>query len=249
MRYLKALLVGAVQGATEFLPVSSSGHLILLSKLGLMPTSLFYNLALHLATLLATLIVMRKEVFAALRHPIKGVGKYVCLASLPTLLVAYLFKALRPSLLLGELLGFGFLLTAALLLFSEAIRRDSKGRMLDAKISLLTGFAQGIAALPGVSRSGSTIAVLHAAGVSPEEAASFSFLLSIPVIAGGFLLEGLESGFTAAGANAGEILLAAAAAFFLGLLAAKFMLKQVKKGLKPFIPYLILLGIACYFLP
>ena len=249
MRYLKALLVGAVQGATEFLPVSSSGHLILLAKLGIMSTSLFYNLSLHLATLFATLIVMRKEVLAAIRHPLAGVGKYVCLASLPTAIVAYLLKTLRPSLLLGELLGFGFLLSAAVLFSAEVIRRDSKGRFLDAKISLLTGFAQGIAVLPGVSRSGTTIAVLRASGVDPEEAASFSFLLSIPVIAGGFLLEGLESGFSSAGADAGEILVAAAAAFLLGLLAAKFTLRQVKKGLKPFIPYLLTLGILCYFLP
>ena len=248
MKYLKAALVGVVQGLTEFLPVSSSGHLTILAKFGICPTSLFFNLALHLATLAALLVQMRREVWAVMRHPIRE-GKYILLASVPTVLIAYLFKKLFPEVLTGALLGFGFLLTAAFLTLAEVLRRDSKGRMIGGKISLLTGAAQGIAVLPGVSRSGATLAVMTACGVEGEKAARFSFLLSVPVIVGGFLLEGIESGFSAASADAGEIVVAAIAAFLSGLIAVRFMLGHIKKGLKPFIPYTFAVGVLCYFLP
>lgn len=249
MKYWKALLVGVVQGLTEFLPVSSSGHLAILAKLSVMPTSLFYNLSLHLATLLAVMIVMRREIGEMFRHPIKGDAKYILLASLPTVGVAMIFKRFFPELLTGSLLGFGFILTAALLFASERLCREHVGRMLDARVSLLTGFLQGIAVLPGVSRSGSTIAAARFMGVPRERAARFSFLLSIPVILGGFFVEGMESGFSAAGAEIAEILVAAMAAFLSGLLAMRFMLGKMKKGLMPFVPYTFLVGVLCYFLP
>lgn len=249
MKILKAMLVGLVQGVTEFLPVSSSGHLTILSKLGIAPSSVFYNLSLHLATLLALLFVMRKEAWEVLRHPIRGDGKYILLASLPTVGIAFLFKKLSPELLAGSMLGFGFLLTSAFLLFAEVIGRDAKGRKLGGGISLVTGVMQGIAVLPGVSRSGATLTALRSMGVDADRAARFSFLLSVPVIVGGFLLEGIESGFSAAGADPTEILAAAVTALFSGALAVRFMLRQVKKGLKPFIPYTFALGVLCYFLP
>lgn len=249
MKVVKALVVGVVQGLTEFLPVSSSGHLALLAKVGVAPTSVFYNLALHLATLVALLVVMRKEILEILSHPITGKGKYLALASVPTAVIAFLFKKFFPELLLGSLLGFGFLLTSALLLLVHLFCRENKGKMPCAKISLATGILQGIAVLPGVSRSGATIAALRLGGVDAEEAARFSFLLSIPVIVGGFLLEGIESGFSVAGADGWEIFVAAVAAFLSGMLAVKFMLKQIKKGLLPFVIYTFVLGVVCTFVP
>ena len=248
MKYLKAVLVGLTQGLTEFLPVSSSGHLALLARLGVCPTSVFYNLALHLATLAALLIVMRREVKGLLLHPVKGEMKYVLLASLPTVAIALLVKWLFPELLAGRLLGFGFLLTATALFACERFAKPSE-KPLDAKISFLTGLAQGVAVLPGVSRSGLTIATARLWGVDAERAAKFSFLLSVPVILGGFLLEGAETGFSAAGADGLEIVAAGIAAFLSGLFAVKFMLRKTKKGLMPFVPYVFVLGIACYFLP
>ena len=249
MKYWKALLVGVVQGVTEFLPVSSSGHLSILAKLSVMPTSIFYNLSLHLATLLAVLIVMRREIVELLRHPIRGDAKYILLATPFTVGIALIFKEFFPDLLTGSLLGFGFLLTSALLFASEKLCRERVGRMPSVKVSILTGIFQGIAVLPGVSRSGSTIAAARYMGLSRERAARFSFLLSIPVILGGFLLEGVESGFSAAGADMTEILVAATAAFLSGLLAMRFMLGKMKKGLMPFVPYTFLVGVLCYFLP
>ena len=248
MKYIKALLVGVVQGVTEFLPVSSSGHLAILAKLNVAPTSVFYNLALHLATLAALLIVMRREVWEVIRRPVKGDAKYILIASIPTVVVALLFKTLCPSLLTGRLLGFGFLLTSCVLFLSERLGMAAE-RGINVKTSLLTGLAQGIAVLPGVSRSGCTIAACRLCGVSSQRAARFSFLLSVPVIVGGFLLEGWESGFMAAGSDSMEITVAAAAAFVSGFLAVRFMLNKIKKGLMPFVPYTFLLGVLCYFLP
>ena len=248
MKYWKAVLVGLTQGVTEFLPVSSSGHLNILAKLSVAPTSVFYNLALHLATLAALLLVMRREVWEVLKHPVKGEGKFVLLASVPTVIVAFLFKKLCPSLLTGRLLGFGFILTSALLFAAERFGRREQTGVINAKNSVFIGFMQGIAVLPGVSRSGATIAAARFLGVPSEGAARFSFLLSIPVICGGFLVEGAESGFSAAGAAGFEVAVAALAAFLSGLFAVKFMLRAIKKGLMPFVPYTFLVGVFCYFL-
>ena len=248
MRYLKAVLVGLTQGLTEFLPVSSSGHLAVLARLSVAPTSVFYCLALHLATLAAVLIVLRREVWQVVRHPVKGDAKYVLIASAPTVAVAFLFKKFWPELLTGRLLGFGFLLTSAVLFCAERLKKAGSGS-LDTKISLLTGLMQGVAVLPGVSRSGCTIAAARFCGVDPDRATRFSFLLSVPVIVGGFLLEGVESGFSTVGADASEVITAAVAAFISGLLAVRFMLAKTKKGLMPFVPDTFLVGVLCYFLP
>jgi len=194
------------------------------------------------------LIVMRREVWDMVRHPVKGDAKYVLLASLPTAAIAFLLKKCLPSLFAGSLLPFGFLLTSAILLLPRVLDRRAKGGCLSVPASLFTGVVQGIAALPGVSRSGATIAAAELVGIDAERAARFSFLLSIPAILGGFLLEGIECGFQADGVGAGEVVLASVVAFIGGLVAAKGMLKIVKKGLAPFSIYTFILGIACFFL-
>jgi len=248
MKYFKAILIGLTQGLTEFLPVSSSGHLILLEKFSFAPPCVFFNLILHLSTLAAVLLVMRKEVWEIVRHPISSDLKFVALASLPTAAIALFISRVFPSLLLGEMLAFGFLLTAAILFLGEYFAPSDRFLKIGAKSALVTGIAQGIAVLPGVSRSGATISALSLSGVQREKAVGFSFLLSIPVIAGGFLLEGIESGFRVEGADLPEILLAAGAAFLSGVFALKFMLSKIKKGVKPFILYTFALGIACFFI-
>lgn len=248
MKYIKAILLGFVQGLTEFLPVSSSGHLILFERLFDIAPSVFFNLILHLSTLAAVLIVMRKEVWGLVCHPIASDLKYVAIASVPTVLLALLIETFFPSLLLGDLLAFGFLLTSAFLFLGERFSREDPFLRIGGKRAFWTGVAQGIAVLPGVSRSGATISALRLMGVDREKAAVFSFLLSVPVIAGGFLLEGIESGFSLGGASLPEILLAAVSAFASGAFALRFMLGKIKKGFKPFVWYTFALGIACFFL-
>ena len=246
MTIWRAILFGLVQGLTEFLPVSSSGHLILLERLSFAPPSVFLNLTLHLATLLAVLVTMRREVWAVVRHPVRGDLKYLIAASVPTVVIALAFEAFCPALTEGAMLPFCFLTTTCLLVLGDTF---SKGRSRDISIgnSLLVGAVQGVAVLPGISRSGATISALRMCGVDRERATAFSFLMSIPVIAGGFLIEGVKSGFSVEGVTVTELLLASVVAFLSGLFAAKFMLGK-RMGMLPFAIYTFVLGIVSFFL-
>ncbi len=251
MEVWEAIILGIIQGLSEFLPISSSGHLLLLEKLGIGTPSLFFNIVVHLGTLLAVLIALRKEWWQLLRHPIQKTNGYIILACIPTVVLALIFKFLLPDLLDGLLLGFGFVLTGCLLISAEYLK-SAKTRLLSGRISILTGVMQGIAVLPGVSRSGSTISAMTLMGVEKPTAARFSFLLSIPIIIGSALLEGAEliKGSAALDVAPLPLILGAVFAFISGLLAIKFFLKLIEKhSMLGFAIYAILLGIVVTLLP
>ena len=245
MTIFEALTLGIVQGLGEFLPISSSGHLLLLEKLGVSEESLFFNVILHTGTLFAALIAMAKSYFPLLRHPFQKKTGYILLASIPTVALALLFKLLLPSLLDGVMLGFGFILTACLIYLSERVFK-SKAKPLSCGSSLLAGVFQGIAVLPGVSRSGATISAMRMAGVDKSEAAEFSFVLSIPIILGSALFEGGELFLTKTpvAIDPVPLVVGAVAAFVTGLVSIKFFLKYLKNhSLLPFAAYTLILGI------
>ena len=251
MKIWEALVLGLIQGASEFLPISSSGHLLLLEKLGVGCENLFFNIMLHVGTLLSVLIAMRKTWTPLLRHPINKTNGYLLLACIPTVALAFVFKLLAPSLIDGKLLGCGFVLTACLLYVGENFNLRKKA-LIDTKTSILTGVLQGIAVLPGVSRSGSTISILTFQGVEKSEATRFSFLLSIPVIIGSALYESIDliSGKAVIDISAGAIIVGMIAAFLSGLLSIKFFLKLIEKhSMTVFIVYTLLLGIVVSILP
>ena len=251
MTWWQALILGIVQGASEFLPISSSGHLLLLEKLGVGQESLFFNVMVHVGTLVAVLIAMRKSWFPLLRHPIQKTTGYIILACVPTVALALIFKYLAPSLISGQLLGFGFVLTACLLTASEVFKK-SQTTLLTGKTSILTGVLQGIAVLPGVSRSGATISALTLQGVEKTEAANFSFLLSIPIIIGSAILEGVDlaRGSFALDIGVLPLIIGTAAAFVSGLLSINFFMKLIKKhSMLGFAIYTLLLGIVVTLLP
>ena len=251
MTWWQALILGIVQGASEFLPISSSGHLLLLEKLGVGQESLFFNVMVHVGTLVAVLIAMRKSWFPLLRHPIQKTTGYIILACVPTVALALIFKYLAPSLISGQLLGFGFVLTACLLTASEVLKK-SQTTLLTGKTSILTGVLQGIAVLPGVSRSGATISALTLQGVEKTEAANFSFLLSIPIIIGSAILEGVDlaRGSFALDIGVLPLIIGTAAAFVSGLLSINFFMKLIKKhSMIGFAIYTLLLGIVVTLLP
>lgn len=251
MQWWEALILGIVQGLSEFLPISSSGHLLLLEKLGLGQESLIFNIAVHIGTLLAVLIALRKSWLPLIKHPIQKTTGYILLASIPTVGIALILKYCAQPLLEGKLLGFGFVLTACMLFASEKLN-GTKLRALNAKNCLLTGIAQGIAVLPGVSRSGATISALTLCGVEKTTAADFSFLLSIPIIIGSAILEGADilRGCAALDVEIGALILGAAAAFLSGLLAIKIFLKLIKKrSMIGFAIYTLLIGAATTLLP
>ena len=195
-----AMLLGFVQGLCEFLPVSSSGHLLLMQRMfGIEEGAMFFTVMLHLATLVAVGIVYWKTIWKLVRRPFQKTVGLLLLALVPTVILALLFKKIEPfrsfyeAAEAGQYLGFCFLLTTLLLLISDRIRipREKQRRMKQMRVSdaLIIGGLQGVGVLPGVSRSGSTISGALFAGLNRKAAADFSFLLSIPSIIGGAVLE------------------------------------------------------------
>ncbi|MDR3293860.1 MAG: undecaprenyl-diphosphate phosphatase [Clostridiales bacterium] len=229
IKFFESLLLGLVQGATEFLPVSSSGHLYFLEKIGIGSPSVFFNLALHIGTLFAAAFYYRKKIFGLLRRPFCGETLNLLTATLATFVVAMLFKTYLREWVEGEYLAFGFLATSGVLIASEVLKRK-ESFPIDFKRSLVTGIVQGIAVIPGLSRSGATISALMIFGADREEAANFSFLISMPVILGGALATGLEAG--AAVFEPSELLplvFGMIAAAVSGYFAVGIFVKQIKK--------------------
>ncbi len=266
MVFLIAILLGLVQGLCEFLPVSSSGHLYLISKLtsGAVGEDMFgsfFTVMLHVATLIAVLFVYREQVLAILRHPIQKLTLHLIIATLPTVAFALILKkfdALDKWLDEGNFVGFSFLLTAVFLTVSELLCRRRKAkksidtmRWTDA---LVIGGMQAIGVLPGVSRSGSTIAGALGMRIDRKSAANFSFLLSIPAILGGLVLELYKLVKEPDSIN---LTVGTAAAWILGMLVAaisgyfavRFMIRLItKKGLLGFAIYTGALGLVVLIL-
>ncbi|HEY71155.1 MAG TPA: undecaprenyl-diphosphate phosphatase [Anaerolineae bacterium] len=204
MTLLQALVLGLVQGATEFLPVSSSGHLVLVPWLfGWEFADIAFHVVLHAGTLLAVVIYFRRDLWALLcaawhgilqrrpfEDPLSRQAWLLLLASLPAAVAGFLLEDLVSEALETPLAVSVFLLvTAGLLLISERLgRKDRDARSLGVWDALWIGFAQALALFPGISRSGTTIAGGLTRGLRREEATRFSFLLAVPVILGGTVL-------------------------------------------------------------
>ncbi len=260
---LKYLLLGTVQGLCEFLPVSSSGHLVLLQRaLGFSAEGgrmTFLNLLLHLGTLISVVIVFRRDILALFKRPFKPLGMLL-VATIPAGLSGVLFEGKIDEAFAGDagaiLLAVCFLTTAILLIACEIVaKRRKRTRPLGWKQSAAMGVMQAVAILPGISRSGSTIAMGTFAGADTKEAARFSFLMSIPIILGGALFSAKDlfspSGmFT--GVGAAEIvgmLLGVAAAAISGYFAIKLVLRAAgKAGYRSFAFYLVLLSLFTFTL-
>jgi undecaprenyl-diphosphatase len=254
MSPFEALLLGIVQGATEFLPVSSSGHLVLTEALlGVSEGGLFLEVLLHAATLLAVLLYFRKRVGWLLvegsRRGAEGREArrwivWLLLGTLPAGAVGILFEegVARVFESPGVALV-GLLVTGAVLWSSRWAR--SRGRSPLGVRALLIGLGQAAAILPGISRSGTTIAVGMWAGVPRSDAAEFSFLLSVPAIGGATVLQVLDiAGSGAApGLAALPLLLGFASAFVSGYAAIAGLLAVLRRrGLTPFAWYCWAIG-------
>ncbi len=253
MSILEAIFLGILQGLTEFLPVSSSGHLLLFQNiLGLGETPLFFSIMLHIGTLIAVFAVFRKDIMNLIRHPFSKVTKMLVLATIPTVVFALLFKFLLGGAFEGEYLGFGFMVTGILLycmdFFPEGTRELEQITPADA---LIMGTAQGFGTLPGISRSGSTIAGGSVTGLTRNALARFSFLMSIPAIIGALLLDVKKVDFSAiANGEMGiswlSIIVGMLFAAAVGYVAVKWLLKLITtKSLRPFAYYTFILGFLC----
>ncbi len=244
---LIALLLGIVQGIAEFLPVSSSGHLVLGEALlrwwrarpdaNDLPTGgLLLNVALHVATLMAILVVYRKEIWMLRRRP--RLLLMIALASIPAAVVGLSLKDwFDAAFQTPQVAGVGLLVTSGLLLAGQRweTRHDSL-HDVTWRQALFVGVFQAAALVPGISRSGSTIAAGLMAGLSREAATTFSFLIAIPAIGGAAVLEIPELVGTTTSAPAGTtlgwqaVLVGMTAAFVLGLVCLRWLISLVNRG-------------------
>lgn len=237
MNIVEALLLGIVQGLTEFLPVSSSGHLVLgQALLGIDDPGVTFEVVVHLATLCAVLWVYRRRVgelvvgMAGAKPEAWGYAGLILLATVPAGLAGVFARPLfedafgRPVLAAAMLLVTGAIVYT--LRFSAAAAPDED---VDVRRGLWVGAAQAVAILPGISRSGSTVALGVWMGVSPVRMAEFSFLLSVPAIAGAGLLQFLRAGDGAA-LPVVPLVAGFAAAAVSGVLAIRLFVRMLKAG-------------------
>lgn len=248
MDIIEGLILGIVQGLTEFLPISSSGHLVLFQKIfGISEGALTFDVAVHLATLIAIFVVFREDIISIIKKPFGRLPLLIVVGTIPTMAMGLLLKDFFEKVFeSGATLGVEFIFTGLILWYAESVKTKDKGlestKYSDAAI---IGFAQGVAILPAVSRSGLTIAGALFRGLNREFAARFSFLLSIPAILGAAALDGVKiiKGTEASGMGFGPLLVGMLAAAVSGYFAIKFMLKILSKGsLRNFSYYVFILG-------
>ena len=254
MTILVALILGIVQGLTEFLPVSSSGHLMLLNSVFKIDGNfLFIEIVLHVATLLAVIIVLRKEIWYLVKNPFSKQMKNLVIATIPTVFIVFIFKFLTNSVFENaKILPVTFMITALFLVLSQFV--SDKNLNLDESemktfSCLMMGVMQGFAVLPGISRSGSTICTGLIMGENKEKSAKFSFLMSIPIILASLVYEIVFSSCEVLSTQILPIIVSFLSAFIVGILSIKFMLKIVSKSkLYYFAFYLFVLSILSYFI-
>jgi undecaprenyl-diphosphatase len=259
-----AMLLGFVQGVAEFLPISSSGHLLLIQKMfGISEGAMFFTVMLHLATLVAVFIVYWPTLIELIKKPFQKTVGLLIIATIPAVLIAVLSKMIAPveaffdAADAGQYLGFGFLLTSLLLFISDNVRhtrvnedgekmeiKGKKMKSMRVTDALVIGCMQGVGVLPGVSRSGSTISGALFSGLSRKTAADFSFLMSIPAIIGGAIFEVPEAIKTGLGDMHWTTLVAGMlVAGITGYFAIKIMINAIKKKkLLGFVIYTAVLG-------
>ncbi len=230
--FLKMIVLAVIQGLTEFLPVSSSGHLVLTQHfLGILEGDIFFDIVLHVGTLGSVLVVYRREILRLLRFDKPALGYLGSLAvgTLPAVAVGLLAKDAIESLFHSPLFAAGGLLFTSGILLSTRFSRGSgdnlpepwEPRAIAPLQAVLIGMAQAFAILPGISRSGSTIAASLWLGLARAEAARFSFLLSIPAIGGALVLQ-LLGGEMNGRSDVGMLVMAAVVSFVVGLLAIRW---------------------------
>lgn len=261
---IESIILGLLQGLAEFLPISSSGHLVLGEKLlNMKEAGMFFDIMLHAGTLLSIFVVFRKKIVDMIvgcihrdKTQLKEVG-YIVLASIPTAIIGIGFKKPLESLFENpKAVCCAMLFTATLLFVSQwgktgSKHPDNEGVQMNWWRALVTGVVQGIACIPGISRSGSTISGMIFLGVNRKYAGEFSFLMSIPAVGGAALLDVMKwvkcqdpdtvaryaiekpekalacadaSGFTP------ELLVGMIVAFIFGIIALKWLMAFVQKG-------------------
>ncbi len=255
MDLLDAIILGIVQGLTEFLPVSSSGHLelgkALLGDDSVPEESLLFTVVLHFATALSTIVVFRKDVWEILRglfqfkwNEESQFSVKILISMIPAALIGLYFEDSMEQFFGGNIVLVGFMLIiTALLLFLADQAKDSHTKVSNLN-ALVIGISQAIAVLPGISRSGATISTSVLLGIDKSRAARFSFLMVVPLILGKMAKDLLGGNLVFQGEQFTLLSAGFVAAFLSGLLACTWMIKIVRQSkLTYFAIYCILVGI------
>lgn len=255
MEIWEAVILGILQGIAEFLPISSSGHLVLLQKiLGIDgEANITFDIILHLGTLIPVFIVYWNDIWAIIKKPFQKMTFMIILGTIPTVIFALLFKdGIEGFFESGKYLGYAFIFTGVVLLYAD---RTGKGRRSEKDMNIVdaaaVGCMQAVAIIPAISRSGSTISGALFRKLDRETAAKYSFLLSIPAILGAAVLEIKK--FIDGEAVIDNVLSAPyifgflASAVF-GYIAIKFMLRLINNcKLRYFSIYVFILGALIIF--
>jgi len=255
MEIIKAIILGIIQGLTEFLPVSSSGHLELgkaiLGDESVGEESLIFTVVLHFATALSTIVIFRKDILDI----IKGLFQFkwneemqfslkIILSMIPAVFVGLFFEDQLEQLFGGSILFVGamLLITGALLFLADKAKNTTKN--VSNQNSIIIGISQAIAMLPGISRSGATIATSVLLGVDKAKAARFSFLMVIPLIFGKIAKDILSGDLSFQSSQVVPLSAGFIAAFISGLFACTWMISLVKKSkLSYFAIYCFIVGL------
>ena len=269
MNIIQGIIIGIVQGLTEFLPVSSSAHLVFIQKILGVESSLAFDTFLHLGTLIAVLWFFRWDIYKMLKSwwlsigdilqgrfkqgfyedPYKRLAWYVILATIPVGIVGVLFEDSVDALFAGALYvpAFFLFVTGTILYLSQRMTSgEINYNTITKKEALFMGLGQACAILPGLSRSGTTIAAGLTIGLNKEFAAKFSFILSIPAILGAFILQVKDIG-SAMDANFLPVFLGFIASIVAGYMAIKWILDLIQnKSLDIFAYYCWLVGIIVF---
>ena len=254
MNWWQALILGLVQGLTEFLPVSSSGHLVIFRELlgAEAPSDLVFEITVHVATALATIVVFRKQILDLLQGLFKFkyneqtdfIAKLV-VSMIPVAIVGFFFKDKVEELFSSLLVvGCALMVTALLLFLSDRVKARKEGKEITFGQALVMGLGQAVAVIPGLSRSGTTISAGLLSGASRNKVAEFSFLMVLVPILGEAFLDLVGGDLATSSISIAPLLLGFVAAFFSGLFACKAMIALVKKaGLKWFALYCAIVGL------
>ena len=255
MSLFEAIILGIIQGLTEFLPVSSSGHLelakVILGDKSVPEESMLMTVILHGATALSTIVVFRKDILDLLKglFSFKNNEEFkfslnIVISMIPAALVGLLFNDEIEAFFGGQVLLVGcmLLLTAVLLIFADKAKQTDK--KVGVGSALVIGISQAIAILPGISRSGATISTAVMLGIDREKAARFSFLMVVPLILGKMAKDILDGAFDTISGSFLNYGIGFVAAFVTGIIACTWMIKLVKKSkLKYFAYYCLAVGI------
>lgn len=236
MSYLEAIFLGILQGLTEFLPVSSSGHLVLAQAiLGVKQPGVSFELLLHVGSLLAVLIYFRQSIIQLLKSTYnkemvseRKMILFLIIGTIPAGVAGLSLKDFFESAFSSPLMTSVMLLVTGLILFATRFKPAVQGQMT-LRRALIMGVGQAFAILPGISRSGSTIAAGMLMGIKPEKAAEFSFLLAIPAIGGALVLKADEI-MTVPESLFGQYLAGMAASFVLSMAAVYILLAIIRRG-------------------